>query len=215
MKYVSTDFETTGLHPENGDKPLQLAMIVDDLEDQKPREECPTLDILIKHDRYEGGAFAFAMNQQLLYTLAKGKDPRIISYENFVFPGNGDLGIAEHNKVFSFLVEHFGTPSDERSHAFIKYGSINIAGFNVGSFDQWFFPAWIRKYFNHRFVEVGSMYWRPGDEKIPGAKDVLQRIGFNNPDELITHEAKDDAWAAILAVRHKYNTEKAIPAKEI
>lgn len=177
MKYVSIDIETTGLDP-GRDQVLQIAMIVDDLEKPKPRDELPFINRYISHPRYCGNAFALHLNRELLYILAKGTNKEIMTAADF-----------EHaeNDLHLFLHKHFG---NER---------ITVAGKNAANFDIPFLPKALQARFRHRVLDPGSMFVENTDKEVPNLETCLKRAGL--PTE-VTHDAYEDAMQVVELIRY-------------
>lgn len=74
MKYIALDIETTGLSPEDH-QVLEIALVLNDLNNQKPLDSLPYTKLLVKPESGEiwGEPQALVMNTSLIEALARGK----------------------------------------------------------------------------------------------------------------------------------------------
>lgn len=173
MKLLAFDLETTGLNP-YGDQILQIGAVVFDHEDvTTPVEDLPCFVTDVRHDRYQGDAFALQMNHEILLRLAKG------------------CGVPIGSALFNleaFVHEHF--PRDDYKHG------PHPVGFNVAAFDVAFIKAKGRDLFHHRPVELGSLLSLDG---IPTTSNALVRKYLNKD---VAHDALQDARDAVELYRY-------------
>lgn len=202
MKYVSLDLETTGLDPLR-DQILQLAMVIDDLENPKPLSELPKLNLLIQHDRIEGNCIALDMNASLIKKLAGKEEVEVgmlVSNMSRISGGfyKDDTGAIVHtnNPVLDFLYTNF---KDD-----LNLKKITVAGKNVTGFDIPFLPKTISSLFSFRAIDVGSMYVYPTDTMVPSMSTCLERAGLPTT---VTHYALDDALQVVELIRHYFKIE--------
>jgi len=197
MKYLALDIETTGLDPQK-DQILQIGMVVDDTENPKPVEELPKLNLFIKHERYEGSSFALAMNTWILDILNSTSEPpegsSIVNSEVLsagVYLDEDGYLAHTNNPVLKFLFDNFKDLTEK----------ITVAGKNAAGFDVPFLPDAITNAFDHRVIDVGSMYLRKEDKKVPGLKTCLSRASLLNE---VSHDALDDALDVVKLVRYHF-----------
>jgi len=202
MKYVALDIESTGLDTEK-DQVLQIGIVIDDLADPKPLNELPTLNLYVQQDRYEGSAFALQMNNNIMKVLAGVKElpeGAIMTsqkqIEGGVFLDEDGRVVATNNPVLDFFYRNLGTLQDK----------ITVAGKNAAGFDIPMLPKSITNCFDHRVIDVGSIYLEKDDEKVPGLTKCLQRAGVNFA---ISHDALGDAFSVVECIRYRFQEAEA------
>jgi len=170
MKYVSIDIETTGLDHDCC-KVLELAMILEDTaHPEVPVEDLPYYHAIFHYNKlYHGEPYALSINSALLMKIAKGE-------------GKDPVEAWEGAEIF--LGQHFG---DKKAVA---------AGKNVGSFDLQFFPEDVKKLFDHRSLDPGSVFVDWTKDKLPSLKALIEM-----EDE---HSAMADARDVIRVLRRAY-----------
>lgn len=183
MKYLSVDIETTGLDREK-DLILEFGAIIEDTNNPLPYEELPKFHRYIRYGRYEGSAYALALNKGILDILAENKHPDITSLDRFPI--------------------HVGDWLQKYNLRFTKN---NVAGKNFRDFDFEFLrhvPLWEMKY-KRRFIDPAMLYWNPFiDDELPNQDLCLERAGIN---ETVDHTALGDAWQVIQLIRKYYEQE--------
>jgi len=178
LRIVAIDLETSGLNPETC-QILEIAVVVDDLDNPQPIDSLPTFQTLIKHEIYSGTPFAIQLNVEIFKKLADKNYPAMTCKE----------AATELHKFFDKL---------------FKGDKINVAGKNVGTFDYRFFmqdPHLRRvadRFFRHRMIDVGALFLKPEDDSIPGMEECMRRGGLN---PIVTHHALDDAKDVIKLIR--------------
>lgn len=196
MLLASIDLETTGLEP-NEDQILEVAIIIDP-DQTTPIEILPYFHCAVSHDRYEGGAFALAMNQTLLYYLATGgKQPehvltRGLTQDKLPIIPSYDLTGHIHGFLQNMLTLH-GANEKARFTAVGK----NVAGFDLPFLNQ-LDGMDLSKYLGHRVLDPGSMYVRQADSSPPNLMTCLTRSGVQ---KRICHRAWTDAAMTLDIVR--------------
>lgn len=183
MRYLSIDIETTGLDRDK-DQIIEFGAILEDTNNPLPFEEVPKFHKYVKHDRYEGGAYALALNQRIFEILAKGEDKNIVS-------------------EYALMV-HF--------HQWLSHGQQMVkpivAGKNFRDFDYEFLikiKGWSdRISFKRRVLDPAVLFWNPlEDDDLPNQDTCLQRAGIEG---VVDHTAIGDAWQVIQLLRTKYVT---------
>lgn len=183
MRYISLDIETTGLDPER-DQVLQVAMVAEDTDNLEIAvEELPSFTCLVKHERYEGGAFALAMNHELLEMLA-GKGKREASAQ--IFDGDRDL--------------RQPAEWEDQAMAWLRKRErpLVAAGKNVSGFDLRFFHPDLRGMFHHRTVDPGSVFIDFSQEAPMGLEAIKKRLGIPGG---VAHDALEDARDVVRVLR--------------
>ncbi len=173
--YLSVDIETTGVDLERSHV-LQLAAVYDD---GRPLEELPTFNRVVRWKVITyGEEYAMNLNRHLLEkTFSVNDDYPTISAVQAAFGS------------FLYQVQ--------------PEGKITPAGKNVAAFDVPILKnptngfAWRR--FNRRALDPGSMYTEEFDH-IPSLGEINKYLGR----EAVTHDALDDCWDVVHAIRHKW-----------
>ena len=84
---------------------------------------------------------------------------------------------------------------------------ITVTGKNIGSFDRRFLaqvPGWKWEDYSHRYLDVGSLYFRPDeDDVLPDLKKCASRAAINVLDYNL-HDAVDDARLVVEIIRRYY-----------
>ena len=226
MKFVSIDIETTGIDPEI-DEVLSIGAIIEDTENILPYEQLPKFHVAILHERISGSMFAIDMNKELIeeivsYQCCNTPEERedIANYTGMKFLRKEDVAEA----FFHFLYingisnESFGDVNMNQhckivdGHVVPMIGlrtkpvTINVAGKNFGTFDKPFLeklPQWrtVVK-FRNRILDPAILYvdWK-NDEFLPSLDTCKERAGISGN---ITHNALEDSWDTLQAIRAKY-----------
>lgn len=171
MKYIAIDIETTGLVPTSS-QVLELAMVLEDAENIKPLDELPYFNILFRREKINGEFYAINMNQKIIKE----------AHDNGFEP---DIA---WDRAISWLEGHGFRPKFKEQAV--------AAGKNVGSFDIQFFPARARKYFDHRFLDPGSVFVDWKKDRLPGLADLT--------GQRVRHRAYEDALDVVRVLRKAY-----------
>lgn len=193
--YVSLDLETTGLDLQRS-QILQIGAVFDD--GKSPIEKLQTFNILIENDLITyGEPYAIGMNSWIFKELHD---------KNSKFEKQS-LSIALQ-KLWLLLSE-----AAERAYEWdVANGkdkprkNVQIAGKNVGSFDIPILnnqaatvdQAGVLAPADHRTIDVGSMYF---DEF--GRNAGLNSINKLTGRDGVSHDALQDAFDVVTAIRHK------------
>lgn len=172
--YVSIDIETTGLDRQKVHV-LQLAAIYDN---GKDIEDLPTFDRIIKWPIISHGEeYAMNLNRGLLRR----------AYQN--------------DRVVS--IEHARLDFEKWLEKIQPSGRFTAAGKNVQGFDMPILVNPVNRFslrrFLHRALDPGSMYTHDFDH-IP----TLDEINSVTGRKAVTHDALDDAWDVVYAIRYKW-----------
>jgi len=166
MKLVALDLETTGLNPRT-DQILQIGMA---LFESATGQIIDTFEVEVRHNRYEGDAYALAMNANLLRRLANDQGKPIHFVEREV-----------RNKLLGWGFGDTNRPT--------------AVGFNVAPFDLAFLKKACLDMFHHRAVELGTLLMPVFSQHTPvSSKQFAKHIG-----EIVQHTALDDCKLAIKA----------------
>jgi oligoribonuclease (3'-5' exoribonuclease) len=199
MRMVAIDIETTGLDPEQ-DQILEFGAIIFDPFDESVA--APSFQRYIIHDRIQGDAFALAMNGEILSRIAKPE-------EKYKYCSMEILGA----HFFEFLIEN-DFPRTNKIKTIPTGGgfvstrnaleSITICGKNAASFDLQFLKR--TKFIDyipikHRILDVGSLYFIPGDDVLPDLAKCMSRAGVIGDVE---HNALSDCLNVIACVQNYY-----------
>ncbi len=183
MRYLSLDLETTGL----GDncQILQLAAVLDDT--SKPLDESPTFNALVWDSWYSGEPYALALNQPILYTLARYKPGEVVDHR-----GN-QVQIIEVDNLAPALYDWL---------KIYDLGRIVLAGKNVAGFDLRFLKnllGWSEIPVHHRVLDPGNLFLRPDDREPPSTDECLRRAGIKTTTQ---HDALSDAYDVCKLIRN-------------
>jgi oligoribonuclease (3'-5' exoribonuclease) len=185
--YVSIDIETTGI--DDRSHILQISAVFDDL--HTPVTELPTLDLPIKWESISySEPYALGMNAAL---LTKMMDKNFETYS----PKNAS------SSLVSYLLECQKLCGIDENG---KQNKIIIAGKNVASFDipkiRSFLTSGDKDLFDsivhYKTLDVGSLYY-----DVFGDNVSLSKINELTGRKAVSHNALDDAFDVVYAVRHK------------
>ncbi len=172
--YVSIDIETTGLDRQKSHV-LQLSAVYDN---GKDLDSLPTFDRIIKWPVISHG-------EEYVLNLNKGLLLR-------AFKNDGVVSIETARVDFEKWLDSV-QPS----------GRFTAAGKNVQGFDMPILVNPVNRFdmrrFLHRALDPGSMYTDEFDH-IP-TMDEINTVTGRNP---VTHNALDDCWDVVYAIRHKW-----------
>lgn len=189
--YVSIDIETTGIDDKS--HILQIAAVFDDL--KSPVKELKTFDVAIKYPiMTHCEPYAMGMNADLLKKLMDkdfGVDP------NFA-----------KSQLITFLSECLANSIDEKG----RTQKLVLAGKNVASFDIPKLKRFIdgSKYekdfdnmIHYKTLDVGSLYYDVFKDNVS-----LSKINELTNRPAVSHNALDDAFDVVHAVRHKLGVSR-------
>lgn len=186
MKYISIDFETTGLD-ENECQILEMGVVWVNTKTDETKEFYK----IVRNDFYSGSEYAINLNARIFNLLNENIHPSIIHIEN--------LGISFNN----FLYEC----------GYSKGDKINVAGKNVQSLDLKFLNKYLLKdidfKFSHKALDPEILFLNYfEDEEVPGLEECKVRAGFEQTK--VTHNALEDAWDIVNLLNYKLksNTDK-------
>lgn len=208
MKYISIDIETTGLDPETC-QILSFGAIIEDTSKPLTFEEVPKFYKQIKYDTIVGEPFALNMNKELIKDISENKHGLILEEEL----SSEFWSFLWDNGLIPLSMKEFSFPTDGGRTAkpilFHRAPIINIraAGKNFNSFDKLFIERltyWKKLFKIHqRVLDPAALYVDfYKDEWLPNLDTCLERAGV---DRKVSHNALEDAWDTILALRAKYN----------
>ncbi len=190
MKYLSIDLETSGLNPETC-QIIEFAAVIDDSTTQEPLEKLPKFHCYVRHNLYQGEAYALFMHAEIFKKLANpSKDYLILPPDSLM----------EHLSYF-LTDNNFYEP-------FKTQQKVTAAGKNFNSFDKNFInklnQTW-RVNFHHRALDPGTLYFDPKiDKEVPSTEICMQRAGIEGE---VKHTALEDALLVIKLLRNKWNVE--------
>lgn len=188
MIVCSIDIETTGLDPERC-QTIEFAAVLDDLSNPKPLAELQTFHCYVVHPFYCGEPYALALHQKIFQRIAS----KAGGYQ--YLPQTGAAIMDNFCFIFHKWLE-------------IQLGAnyrINIAGKNFAVFDLAFLKkcsGWSYVKANRRYIDPAVKFALPTDPAMPDMSTCLKRAGF---DDVVAHEALDDAMQVIRLVRKGFN----------
>jgi DNA polymerase III epsilon subunit-like protein len=179
MKYVSIDLETTGLDSESC-QIIEFGAVYDDLS-KSFNVVRRVFHRFVRHPVYTGEPYALAMNQKILYTLAKNEHPEICDARR--------LAEEFHSWLYSFDMKLPIVAAGKNFAGFDKPFLGHVPGFNE------------LVNLHHRCLDPGSMYFDPTrDEVVPSTQECLRRAGL---DDTVAHTAVEDAMDVCRLIRWK------------
>lgn len=197
MKYLSLDLETTGLDPQK-DQILMVGAVVEDTEHAEVLvEKLPTFGCYVKHDRYEGDAFAIGMNGWI-FDIISGRVKNKNEYP--IYNGSCDQfdNDAWAHNLNLFLNKYFPSVNN-------KWPKIVLTGKNVAKFDYHFLPESLQSRFHHRMIDPGSCFIDWSKDLPPSLDNLKKDLSIEGE---ITHDAIEDARDVIRVLRagtHNYS----------
>lgn len=195
MRYLSLDLETTGLDPQK-DQILMVGAVVEDTEyPEIPVEELPTFGCYVRHDRYEGNAFAIGMNGWIFDIIsgrAENEDlyPIYNGYKDKEYYFGSELKYWV-NYFKAFLNDNF--PAIDN-----KWLKIVLTGKNVAKFDYHFLPPKLQDVFHHRMIDPGSCFIDWSKDYLPSLENLKKKLDIGNS---VTHNAVEDARDVVRVLR--------------
>lgn len=189
--YLSIDIETTGIDERS--EILQISGVVDDL--TSPIRDLKTFDLAIKHKFIEySEPYALGMNA-VLFKKMMDKDFKTYDPEQAI------------DALIDNMVMMQETYKDENG----KKQKIIFSGKNVASFDLPKIRNFIIKYdtnnyylkqfdtmVHYKTLDVGSLYYDVFKDNVS-----LSKINELTGRKAVSHNALDDAFDVVYAVRHK------------
>ena len=210
MQYCSLDLETMGLAPQQPDRILQIALVMEDTSRREISvEDLPCWSgIVIPTGEVSGQMTALAMNSWIFVAIEMYKTKMKISdfknrYRELGIPtetiDRGEVAYSSTSKIGTlpeivaeanlWIDKHFGT----RNH-------INIAGKNVAGFDMPFLPKELTYRFRHRCIDPGSVFVDWSKDRLPSSEDIAKKLNIQS----VTHNALDDARDVVRWLRTTY-----------
>ncbi|MEE9214683.1 MAG: hypothetical protein V3U54_07790 [Thermodesulfobacteriota bacterium] len=195
--YISVDVESTGIDV-NNDKILQLAMVFDD--GVSSLDSLHTVSFLVnpESEEFHGRIqpVALSMNAWIFDSIAGKTKSKYPVYEP-----------AEARKIFNAEIRDFFYKvlnKDARTKE-DKTKKIMFAGKNLQGFDlllmksNGYFTSENQKYRGTRALDVGPLYF-PEFGYVPCLGEINKITQGTNE---VSHDALDDAFDVVMAVRHK------------
>lgn len=187
--YLSIDIETTGI--DDRSEILQISAVIDDLSSKI--EELKTIDLPIKHKTIEySEPYALGMNAEL---FKKMMDKEFKTYAP--------------EEAIDILIDTMRTMQETYRDENGKKQKIVFSGKNVASFDipkiRNFIIKYDMRYLNqfdnmvhYKTLDVGSLYYDVFKDNVS-----LSKINELTGRKAVSHNALDDAFDVVFAVRHK------------
>lgn len=215
MKYSSIDIESTGtdsaIH-----QLIQLAIVLDDLKENKSVEELPRFKCYIAHKSYNIASDLASLNDKFHTLDMIEKISKIQREQAFVVNGafvdeDGELYLEPSElaaALFAFYQKH-DQPKDG-SGRFL----VNPAGKNVGSFDIPFIKAAIPdldKYFvfSYRSLDPTILFLEHLiDTELPSLSLCKKRAGFKKIE--VSHDAYDDCMDIVKLLRFHFKHKSLV-----
>lgn len=209
--YCAIGIETNGLIREDGECPsvLHLAIVIDDY--VSPIESLENLNLIIAPDHNDKIHF----QSEYVENMHKDLEARINSFRK---KGKSIIYVEEKltGKTLTYCRKNLAKKlvCDFVMDIYKNHGQITLAGKNPDCFDLIALDSEGilnrrmisdgKQVFNHRVMEVGSMYLSNEFKKPPSLGQILKLIGEErDPNEKFHHHALLDAYDIIKAVRAK------------
>jgi len=187
MRYLSIDLETTGRYAE-WCQILEIGAVLDDTSWPEVIDDGlfggrPWLHGYVVHERVVGEPYALMMNADAIKRIARRED-----YQQYKFWTPEEAAC----ELMDFVVVNFPT------------GKVTAAGKNFNGFDRLFLRQlpemsdFLERRFHHRAFDPALLYFREGDQELPGLQQCLLRAGIQNK---VMHTACEDAYQVIQSIR--------------
>lgn len=188
--YVSIDIETTGIDDKS--HILQISAVYDDL--KSPVSKLLTIDLPIRYDvMTHCEPYAMGMNAKLLENMMK---------KDFVTYDKRDAGA----KLLNFLTEVQETDEKGRKQKIIFAGK-NVASFDIPKIKLFLASTGYGTAFDniihYKTLDVGSLYYDVFKDNVS-----LTEINKLTNRAAVSHNALDDAFDVVHAVRHKLGVNR-------
>lgn len=202
MRYVSVDIETSGLDYEKN-KILSFGAIIEDTTKKLPFDELPKFNAVVIQREIVGSPRALTMNSHLIDYIGQYLDAdenlkkeieKISGYKFY-----------EEEKIVDEFYDFLGTQGYS-TLVLNKPYTLNVAGKNFATFDKLFLeqlPKWKKLIrVRQRIIDPSVMFcdWS-NDDALPSLTDCKKRA---NLDEVVSHNALEDAWDVIQLLRKFY-----------
>lgn len=196
MKYVSIDIESSGLDIDRCSI-LEIGLVLDDLEDIKPISELKIARILVLSDGFYCEPRAAVMNADLIkeiadYDYSKGMNDQFVG-------DNVMQCVCRSHKIpgtLARVMEWFGFEKDSGRYTILP------AGKNFDKYDRQMLNRvdWTKTIDPSPAIDPGSMFWRPGDKKLPSLDECMKRSEYDGTSHL--HSAVHDALDVVRCIRY-------------
>lgn len=187
MRILVIDIETGGLDPHAQDI-IELAILIDDLQELPPLETQPILHMFIDHGRpWRMSEYAREMHRTLLNQV---ETPDLAALHVPV--------TQVMQRVVDFLDSHDMLPGTPRAPT-----KLVVCGKNYAGFDRRFLelqiPGWLELPISHRVLDPAILWFDPTrDTQVPAMATCLRRAG--RPSR-VTHIATQDAFDVAYLLR--------------
>lgn len=186
--YVSIDIETTGIADQS--HILQISAVYDDL--KSPISKLKTIDLPIKWDVLTHcEPYAMGMNAEL---LKKMMDKKFVTY----IPSQACVELLE----FLYKVQELEGRDNKGEYKKIILAGKNVASFDIPKlntlYDKEFRGSNFEKIIHYKTLDVGSLYYDVFKDNVS-----LSEINKLTNRAAVSHNALDDAFDVVYAVRHK------------
>lgn len=185
--YVAIDIETTGI--DDRSHILQISAVFDDL--VTPIDQLPKLDLPIKYKEITySEPYAIGMNAELFKKMMN-KD--FVSYT----PTEAALRLVEFLQEVQTLC---GVDYNGRPNKIIMSGK-NVASFDIPKIQKFLTGTYLVAFNNlvhYKTLDVGSLYYDVFQDNVS-----LSKINELTGRKEVSHNALDDAFDVVYAVRHK------------
>ena len=185
MNYASIDIETCGLQ-EKTHTILEFGCVLDNLKNPLFIDKLERFHCYFISENYVGSPYALSLHSKIFKRIEERQN-------GFTYVNPMKFGYM----FKKFLINNGYKEEKGTIH-------INVAGKNFGSFDEQFLKEQTDLFkhvkIRHRLMDPGILYWKMGDEALPGTEECKKRAGL---EEMVAHTAIEDAIDVIKLIRFK------------
>ena len=201
--YISIDVETTGVDTER-DKILQIGLVYDNMENDSSALHTWSCLINPYSEEFHGrlDPVALDMNAWIFKEIVSPGNPKY----PVLTPSEARKEFDKQIRDFYYNVLHKDARSKEERKDKIVFAGKNLQGFDIPMLkNNGFINAENRKYIGTRVLDVGPMYYSDFGY-VPCLGEINKLTGC--PE--VSHDALDDAWNVVQAIRNKVGVEAKI-----
>lgn len=196
--YISADIETTGLADEA--EVLQIAGVIDD--GVSPIDQLFTFDYKIKYKSFGySEPFALKLNATLIEEMTNKE-----TAGNFVTPQEAATGLINAMNNASEIAKVYDQANGVNMNGKVMFAGKNFASFDdpkIRNFLAKYTPSLLKEYnylASYKTIDPGSMYYTDF-----GYNPSLSQINNLTGRQAVNHNALDDAFDVVYAIRYKAN----------
>lgn len=210
MIISSIDTETCGTTP-GVNQMIQLAVVLDDLANQKPLEDLPRFKCYIAHESYNINASLIALNDEfhtldIVQKIAKIQKTKEFKLNGSAIDENGDLYLSPEEvggALFSFYKQYEYPTIDSRGRIIITPAGKNVSSFDVPMIKSTLPDHELLFSFSHRSLDPAILFWNPFlDNELPSLSVCKERAVLKRE---VAHDALEDCLDIVKLLRFHFN----------